>query len=161
MPKIKSTPEKKPSNDYQDYYEDDDSSSEDGYIPIIVIRHQGTTFPSFLGSLFGNRGPFGMFGSDDSFETDKDYPIEKQPQFPGFSQQPPPSDSLCGLLCTILKGFQIHDDSTTTDGDYDINNTTYTEKVKSLGIIVQQAFIEHILGFARWNGSQSEQNSNI
>lgn len=141
VPRIKSSSddEQKTSIADQDYnYED----SDDAYIPIIVIRHQGR-FPSFLGSFFGNRGsPFDIFGSDDGSEDhdiSSDYPSigtnfdSQVPQFPGFFAQPPP-ESLCGLLCSILKGFQVPEEDTNTtdvgiDGDFDINNTTYTEKV--------------------------------
>ena len=118
---------------------DDADYDQEGFIPIFVVK-QTSGSPSFGNFPFGaGRFPFNIFEAADHDEPEESF-------FGSPAVVSGEDETLCGFICTILKQFEtkltaIEDDlkkihAGVTD-EYDVNNTTYTEKVLPDGSIVK------------------------
>merc|ERR1712156_1095647 len=126
-----------------------------GFIPIFVVRR--TEGSPFFGSFpFGGSGfPFNFFGdSEDRIDIQDTVTDDIIPEIPlmtsFFDEHLPSKDDeekveLCGFICSILKQFdeKLKDIESSIknikgdQGQQDINNSTYTEKVLEDGTIVK------------------------
>ena len=132
-----------------------DTENNSGFIPILVIKNTRIP-PSFedkfpFGSFFGtDEDPFGRGDDDDDFpfltSFFEDEPTDNDYEFPSvfssiFDSNEDQDEPICGFLCTFLNDFDkrlkvltdevktIHQVSDNKEDEYDVNNTTYTEKV--------------------------------
>jgi len=140
-----------------------DTENNSGFIPILVIKNTRIP-PSFedkfpFGSFFGtDEDPFGRGDDDDDFpfltSFFEDEPTDNDYEFPSvfssiFDSNEDQDEPICGFLCTFLNDFDkrlkvltdevktIHQVSDNKEDEYDVNNTTYTEKVLPDGTVVK------------------------
>jgi len=145
----------------------DESESGSGFIPILVIRrNRYPSFSSIFNQfpLFGTDGqsndaqgfPFNSeelpfeFGSDEETIPDvkEDFPDIFSSIFEDDNDEQQP---LCGFLCSFLTNFEkklkvltdevktLHEmsENNHNDDEFDVNNSTYSEKVLPDGTVVR------------------------
>jgi len=178
-----------------------DTENNAGFIPILVIKN--TRIPPVFedkfsfGSFFGDdEEPFGHDDNDNfpfltSFFEDEPAAEGNDYEFPSVfssifdSNEEDQDEPVCGFLCTFLNDFDkrlkvltdevktIHQVSNTKEDEYDVNNSTYTEKVLPDGTLVRvnktiihdtsedgSSFFFHQTSYHNFGGN-SDQDENV